>query len=153
MTCDVWQVTHDIWHMTGGIYHVACDMCRKVNILSKCQVPSSYGLGVKLLWQFLEKGWLYQWNNEVINDKGVFWTTPATPGLFKTLQIYCLPGNSQSVMPQLAPLCLSNCGNSGGKVSSLHVLSITQAVRTVVCHQIHGLGTLMVGYDCLLHIL
>ena len=33
LTPDTWHMTHDMWHMVGG------------NILSKVQLPSSYGLG------------------------------------------------------------------------------------------------------------
>ena len=56
MTHDVWQVTHDIWHLVG------------VNILSKCQLPSSYGLGVMMFQRFGGKGsltHLMQWITKV----------------------------------------------------------------------------------------
>ena len=50
--CDTWQLIHDTWS--------------EVNILSKFQVSSSYGLGVKVFW---------------ISEEGVCRTAPATPGL------------------------------------------------------------------------
>ena len=42
MTSDIWHVTHDTWHGTHR---------GEVNILSKCEVLSSWGLGVKVLSQ------------------------------------------------------------------------------------------------------
>ena len=38
-----------------------------MNILSKCQLPSSYGLGYTVSWGFWMKGWLNQWINEWMN--------------------------------------------------------------------------------------
>ena len=38
--CDMCHVTLDTWHMTG-------DRWEKVNLISKCQLPSCYGLGGK----------------------------------------------------------------------------------------------------------
>ena len=48
-----------------------------MNHLSKFQFPSSYGLGVKMFWRYFHKGWLSQ----LISDRGVCRTAPATPGL------------------------------------------------------------------------
>ena len=59
LTCDRWQVTNDMWHVT-------CDMWREVNILSKFQVPSSYGLGVKVFWRYLNK-MMTDWLDYLIN--------------------------------------------------------------------------------------
>ena len=42
LTCDIWHVTRDKWHVT-------CDTWREVNIISKFQVPSSYGLWARCL--------------------------------------------------------------------------------------------------------
>ena len=52
-----------------------------MNIVSKYQVLSSYGLDVKLFQRFWTKGWPTQLINESINDKGVCGTPPATWGL------------------------------------------------------------------------
>ena len=48
--CETWQVKHDMWlvtcdtwHVKRDMWHVTCDTWREVNILSKLQVPSSYG--------------------------------------------------------------------------------------------------------------
>ena len=57
--------------------HVTCDTWREVNILSKFQVPGSYGLEMKVSWGFGGKGSLNEWMNELINDCGVC----RTPGL------------------------------------------------------------------------
>ena len=52
VTCDV---TRDTWHVTclGG-----------VNIPSKFQLPSSYGLWFMILWISGGKGWLSDWMNQ-----------------------------------------------------------------------------------------
>ena len=50
-------MTHDTWHLT-------CDMWWDMNILSKYQLPSSYGLGVMLFWRFEAEGWLTDWLNQ-----------------------------------------------------------------------------------------
>ena len=60
---------------------MTCDTWWAVNILSKFQLPISYGLGVKVFWRYIHKGWATYWINEWINDKGVCRTAPATPGL------------------------------------------------------------------------
>ena len=47
MTCDMWHLTYDIWHVPHGIWHMTGDRLEEVKLLSKCQLPSSYGLGVR----------------------------------------------------------------------------------------------------------
>ena len=49
--CDKWSETPDTWHMT-------CDTWWGVIMLSKFQLPSSYGLGVMMFWRFGGKGLL-----------------------------------------------------------------------------------------------
>ena len=73
----MWHVTGDTWHVTRDMWHLTCDMFRGVNILSNFQLPSSYRLWFMILWRFGGKGWL----NESVNDKAVYRTAPATPGL------------------------------------------------------------------------
>ena len=68
----MWDVTHNKWHMTG-------DMWRGVNLLSKFQLTSSYGLEITMYWIYFHKSSL----NVLINDEGVCRTAPATPGLLK----------------------------------------------------------------------
>ena len=60
MTCDTWHVT---WHMTHDMWHVW-----GVNILSKFQLPSSYGLWFMILWIYGGDGWLAQLMNELMNQ-------------------------------------------------------------------------------------
>ena len=72
------HVTRDMWHV------VTRDMFGGVNILSKFQLPSSYRLGFMMLWRSGGKGWVTEWINELINDKAVYRTDPATPGLLIT---------------------------------------------------------------------
>ena len=58
LTCDMWHMTCDMWHVTSDMWHVTCDTWHVVNILSKFQFPSSYGLGFMMLWRYRGKGWL-----------------------------------------------------------------------------------------------
>ena len=88
MTCYTWHVTCDMWHITCDMWHVTHDMwhVEGVNILSKFQLPSSYGLWFMTSWRSRGKGWPTEW----INDGGDCRTAPATPGLLKTLHYFCL---------------------------------------------------------------
>ena len=72
MLCDTWHLTCDMWHVVG------------VNILSKSQLPSSYGLGGKVIQRSGGKGWPTELSNEWMSDEGVCRTAPATPGLLIT---------------------------------------------------------------------
>ena len=65
-------------HLTGDTWHV---VGWGVNILSKCQLSSSYGLGVMMFWKFGGKGSLTDWLNELINisNEGDSRTAPGTP--------------------------------------------------------------------------
>ena len=57
-TPDTWHLTRDKWHVTRDTWHLPCDTWWGVNILSKCQLPSSYGLVVMMFWRFGGKGLL-----------------------------------------------------------------------------------------------
>ena len=101
MTCDTWHVTHDTWHVTcntrgGGVnilskcqlpcsdtWHVTHDTWqvshntqKVVNIVSKFQLPSSYGLGVKVFWRYFHKRSLTHWLTDSVYHEGVFRTAP-----------------------------------------------------------------------------
>ena len=41
----MWHMTCDTWHMACDMWHMSCDTWWGVNILSKFQLSSSYGLG------------------------------------------------------------------------------------------------------------
>ena len=61
-----------MWHMIHDIWYVTCDTWREVNLLSKCQVSSSYGLGVKVLWRYLNKRNTYimnEWMTMVFEEQ------------------------------------------------------------------------------------
>ena len=61
LTFDMWHMTHDMWSMTRDMWHkTRQDRWGEVNFLPKCQLPSSYGLGVKVCWRYLHIGWLAQ---------------------------------------------------------------------------------------------
>ena len=66
MTCDTWHVTPDTWHVTHDKWHVSRDTQEVMNIASKFQVPSSYGLCVYVSWRFWTKGSPTQWINQWI---------------------------------------------------------------------------------------
>ena len=77
--CDMWHKTHDIWpdtqhltphtrQLTPDIWHLTYDMWWWVNILSKVQPSSSYGLLVMMFWRFGGKGWLADWLNESVTE-------------------------------------------------------------------------------------
>ena len=70
MTCDTWHLTPDMWRVTW-------DTWWGVNILSKFQLPNSYGLVLTVSWRFWTKGSL----NELMSDGGDCRTAPATLGL------------------------------------------------------------------------
>ena len=75
VTRYMWHVTRYMWHITCDTWHVTCDTWWVVNILSKCQIPSSYALGVKVFWRFGGKGW----PTNLINDTGI-WQTRCNRG-------------------------------------------------------------------------
>ena len=62
----MWPLTHDTQRM--------------VSIVSNSQVPSSNGLGEMMYQRLWGKGWI----TELVNDKGVCRTAPATLGLLNT---------------------------------------------------------------------
>ena len=72
MTCDMWHVTHDMWQVGGG------EPSLKISAPQLLRFPSE-GL-LKIISQRMTNG-----VNELMNDKGVFRTAPATPGLLNTI--------------------------------------------------------------------
>ena len=74
VTCDTWHVTCDTWHVTCNTWHVWGGWTFSQNF-------SSLALPVCDLWYYEdleEKGhWISQW----MNDKAVYRTALATPGL------------------------------------------------------------------------
>ena len=73
-------VGHDTKHMTRDMWHLTHDRWGGVNFLSKCQLSSSYSLGVKIILQRIT-----DWVNEWMSDRGVCRTGLATPGLLTML--------------------------------------------------------------------
>ena len=79
MTCDTWHLTHDMWHVTSDIWHATHDLWQ-------------VGLGGR--WSFSHNFsslalTVFEWRcfegsvTDLINNKGVCRTAPATPGLLK----------------------------------------------------------------------
>ena len=57
------QFSSDMGHMTHDVWQVICDMLLRVNILSKLQLPSSYGVGRTVSWRYFNKSWPTEWMN------------------------------------------------------------------------------------------
>ena len=72
-------MTPDMWHETHG---------GGVNILSKCQFPSSNVLGFMISWRLGGKGWMNEWMNDLMINKGYCRTAPGTPGLLIMVQLF-----------------------------------------------------------------
>ena len=87
MTPDMWHLTPDIWHVTPDKLDVSRDTQGVMRIVSKFQVSSSYGLGLKVFWRFWTKRSLNEW----INNEGVCRTALATPGLLISFSNKCWP--------------------------------------------------------------
>ena len=88
VTCDTWQVTGDRWQVTRDTWHVTCDMFGEVNILSKFQLPSSYRLWFMILWRSGGKGSPTELINQLMSNKAVCRTAPATPGLLIMTRLF-----------------------------------------------------------------
>ena len=75
-------MTRDMWHMTLDTWHMTHDRWGEVNILSKCQLPSSY------VWEWRCSEDISTKDHSLgylMNDEGVSRTAPATPGLLNIL--------------------------------------------------------------------
>ena len=71
-TCEMWNVTRDMWHLTHKMWG-------EVNLLSKYQLTSFYGFGMKVCWRYF-----FQRISDLTNYEGVIRTAPSTPGLVIT---------------------------------------------------------------------
>ena len=63
-----WHMAHDTLyiigeklHVTNEIWHMTHDRWGAVNLLSKCQLPSSSVLGLKVFGRYFHKEWLNEW--------------------------------------------------------------------------------------------
>ena len=80
MTRDTWHVKYDTWHVTYDTWHM------KHRGRWPFSQKISYNFGGKVFWIFGGKGWLADWTNEWMNNKGVCRTAPATRGLLIILE-------------------------------------------------------------------
>ena len=60
--------TRGTWHKTCDTWHVTSDTWWGVNILSKCQLPKSYGFRESVFWRYFNRGWLTSWVYESVED-------------------------------------------------------------------------------------
>ena len=81
MTPDMWHLTPESWHMTCDLWHVSRDTQGVMNIVSKFQVPSFFGLGVKVSWRLWTKGSPTQLITKVFIEQ---------PRLSRVCLIHCL---------------------------------------------------------------
>ena len=65
VTCEIWHVTCNMWNMICDMWHMTRDRWGKVNLLSKFQLPSYYGLGVKVFQRYFHKGSLRDWIKQI----------------------------------------------------------------------------------------
>ena len=65
----MWNMTWDSWHVLRDMWHVTCDMLLGVNIVSKFQLPSSYGLWFMIFWRFGGKGSMIDWITKVFVEQ------------------------------------------------------------------------------------
>ena len=105
MTCETWHGTCDTWHVTCDTWHVTFNSDRwgEVNLLSKLRIHSFNGQKFRMFWILRGKGWISDWINEWLIDKGVWRTALATPGLYSP-HLSCEGG-------QLLSFNLSKCMN------------------------------------------
>ena len=126
---DTWHMTHDTWHVTCEMWHMKCNWWLTVNILLKCQVPSSYTLGMKVFWIFGTKGWL---THLIIECQMCFQNNPGYTRSVKHMytvrrrwlnQILFVQQSTKWLSPDSS--CLGSCGAvvediAGGLTSSPH---------------------------------
>ena len=94
LTPDTWHLKHltcDTWHMT-----LTYDTWWGVNILSKCQLPSSNGLRLMISWRLGGKGWVTEW----ISYKAFCRTAPTSSGLLIICHWF------QKLFPSVMKTCL-----------------------------------------------
>ena len=77
----MWHVIPDKWHVTYDTW--------KVGEGEPFQLCISDSLGAKIFWRYFHKGWLTESVNQLMNDKGVCRTAPATPGLLVLFRKKC----------------------------------------------------------------
>ena len=52
LTCDTLELKPNTWHLTYDLWHIVVVGGGGVSILSKFQLPSSFGLSVVMFWRF-----------------------------------------------------------------------------------------------------
>ena len=113
--------------MTPDTWHLTCDTWWGVNILSKFQLPSSFGLGGEVIWRSGGKGSL----NQSMNDEAVYRTAPATPGLLNIFKALWIPNHKSwgaEILRECSPP--STCHMSGVRC---HVSYVRCHVSGVTC--------------------
>ena len=81
----MWQVTRDMWHVTRDTLYVTPDTWQVGGGEPSLKISAPYFLrfGIEGLMKIFSQIMTY-WINEWVNDKGVYKTAPATPGLHIT---------------------------------------------------------------------
>ena len=121
-------MTHDRWHVTHS------RLCR-VNILSKLQLSSFNGLGI---WCFEDLEEKDHWINQLMNDKAVCRTAPATLGLLNTcIWVQNKPKKADLQRLGVCFLTFNDFGNIVGEKQDL--LSYRYHVSGIIC-QGSGIG-------------
>ena len=72
VTRDMWHVTRDMWLITRDMWHMTHDKYGRINILSKFQLPSSSGLGMRVFRRYFDYRMsqsMNEWVTEVIVEQ------------------------------------------------------------------------------------
>ena len=140
------KVTGEMWRMTRDTCQLTCDMRWEVNILSKFQLPTYYGLGVKPFWRFWGKGSPTDWLNNKWGKK-VFLEQPWIRVPFKK-KIISLVGDHclwlEAGEPEVAT-------RAEGR-DSWRLQRLQGRIRTDICQKI-WLNVRSIPFVCILRLL
>ena len=80
----MWHLTRDTRHVTPDMWHMICDMWHIVEGENSLKIlaPQFLQFGIDSVLKILNKR-MNEWIDKWINDKGIYRTAPATPGLSK----------------------------------------------------------------------
>ena len=79
MTCDMWHMTRDMWHVTRDMWHVTC--CGGWTFSQNFSSLAFTVCDLRFYEDLEEKA---HGLTDLINNKAVCRTAPATPGLLNT---------------------------------------------------------------------
>ena len=136
VTCVASNFTRDTWHLTHEIWW-------EVNILSKCQLSSSYGLGVMMFWRFGGK-WRVSGPVIIISSRDgsqVNQNHPLTTGVYLWVCKYIQNGNFPCQMEALTQTMgvllseeMNSSGLTNGKITTWNAISTVSLIWNNINH-------------------